>query len=68
VITVCDRARETCPTFVGEVDLIHWSIPDPVAIEGSEDMRYAAFQSAARQIQTRVHYLIAQIEQRGSHL
>ena len=29
VITVCDNARESCPTFPGELKRIHWAIADP---------------------------------------
>lgn len=29
VITVCDYAKQLCPTFPGKVERIHWSIPDP---------------------------------------
>ncbi len=32
VITVCDRAKESCPVMVG-ADQIHWSFPDPAEIE-----------------------------------
>jgi arsenate reductase len=31
VITVCDRAKETCPVFPGGVTLRHWSFEDPAA-------------------------------------
>ncbi|MCF7921747.1 MAG: arsenate reductase ArsC [Candidatus Marinimicrobia bacterium] len=29
VISVCDHAAQTCPTFPGQVQRIHWSIKDP---------------------------------------
>ncbi len=29
VISVCDHAAQTCPTFPGDVQRIHWSIKDP---------------------------------------
>lgn len=29
VITVCDNADQSCPTFPGEVDRFHWPFEDP---------------------------------------
>ena len=29
VISVCDHAAKTCPTFPGDVQRIHWSTKDP---------------------------------------
>lgn len=29
VISVCDHAAQTCPTFPGDVQRIHWSVKDP---------------------------------------
>jgi len=46
VITVCDRAAETCPIFPGPAKRIHWSIPDPAAVEGSHEEKLAAFAQA----------------------
>ena len=43
VITVCDHANETCPIFPGDTERIHWSFPDPAAVEGTEAERLAAF-------------------------
>ena len=43
VITVCDDANESCPIFPGDTARIHWSVPDPAAVEGSETERLAAF-------------------------
>ena len=31
VITVCDRAKETCPIFPATRSLLHWSFEDPAA-------------------------------------
>jgi len=31
VITVCDRAKESCPVFPGAVTIRHWDFDDPAA-------------------------------------
>ena len=57
VITVCDQVRENCPTFPGEPDQIHWSIPDPVAIEDDGE-RWEAFREIWGELNTRIRYLL----------
>lgn len=47
VITVCDSAAaETCPAFPGNVELLHWSTPDPAKATGTEEEITAAFEQA----------------------
>ena len=43
VITVCDNANESCPTFPGKAKRIHWSFDDPAAAAGSYEDQLAVF-------------------------
>ena len=54
VITVCDNARETCPTWPGQPIIAHWSSRDPAAVEGSDEKKYRAFKEVAFQINRRL--------------
>lgn len=62
VIAVCDRVREVCPIFPDDPERIHWSFPDPAAVEDSEEVQYQAFQQTARELHTRIGYLLLMIE------
>jgi arsenate reductase len=39
VITVCDRAKETCPTWSGAKSLLHWSFDDPAVVQNPDERR-----------------------------
>lgn len=55
VITVCDKAAgEVCPVWPGQPMSAHWGIPDPVAVEGSDDQKRHAFVEAMNQMQRRI--------------
>ena len=58
VITVCDRARATCPVFPGGARTLHWGIDDPVEVEGTETQRQAAFDLALRELSGRIHAFV----------
>ena len=55
VITVCDRARATCPVFPGGSETLHWGIDDPAEATGTEEERQAAFDRALRELSGRIH-------------
>ncbi len=54
VITVCDRARESCPVFPGGARTLHWGFDDPAEAEGSEAERLAVFRRVLTEIAGRV--------------
>jgi arsenate reductase len=59
VITVCDRARETCPVWPGQPIIAHWGAPDPALATGSEDQIFEHFRQVAMLIKRRIDLLCA---------
>lgn len=57
-VTVCDDARQNCPTFPGAEQSAHWSIPDPSLATGSEEERLAAFRQARDNLRDRIHIFL----------
>ena len=41
VITVCDKARESCPVWPGQPVIAHWGSEDPDGAQGEESQRRA---------------------------
>jgi arsenate reductase (thioredoxin) len=54
VITVCDNAAESCPVFPGQATRLHWSFPDPAAVEGDDLAKLAAFGQICQAIETQL--------------
>lgn len=59
VITVCDNARDTCPYVPGARARLHWSLPDPAAVTGSEEERLAAFRATMAELDARIRRFLA---------
>jgi arsenate reductase len=58
VITVCDRARQSCPVFPGAVNSLHWGLDDPSEVEGSDEEKLAAFRRTAQEVSVRLRPFI----------
>jgi protein-tyrosine-phosphatase len=55
VITLCDRARVTCPVFPGGSETLHWGLDDPSEAEGTEAARMEVFDRVLKEVSVRVH-------------
>jgi arsenate reductase (thioredoxin) len=58
VITVCDRARQTCPVFPGADNTDHWGFDDPAEAEGSDEDRLAVFRRVRDEINARIKIFV----------
>jgi protein-tyrosine-phosphatase len=58
VITVCDRAKESCPYFPGQPRMEHWGIPDPADAPGDEAAKREAFRQAFLRLARRIDQLV----------
>lgn len=54
VVTVCDKARESCPVWPGQPIIAHWGSEDPDAVQGGDDERRQAVKKVAVEIYRRL--------------
>ena len=59
IITVCDNAAgEVCPIWPGQPITAHWGIEDPAAVEGNDVRKAAAFETALRELESRIRLFL----------
>ena len=69
VVTVCDRARETCPYFPGATHMLHWGLDDPSGVGETDEARLEAFRGTAAEVTERLRPFIAEaLRARGQTL
>ncbi len=60
VVTVCDGAAgEVCPVWPGGPAAAHWGLPDPAAVEGTDDDKRRAFRETFLALLARIRILVA---------
>ncbi len=59
VFTVCDSAAaEPCPYWPGQPMTAHWGVPDPAAVQGSDEEKRRAFRDALSVLSARINLLV----------
>lgn len=54
VITVCDKAKESCPLFPNTNKTLHWSFPDPDETLGTAEERLKKFREVRDLIEEKI--------------
>lgn len=61
LITVCDNAAgEVCPIFPGQPQKLHWGVPDPAGLEGTEAEIKAGFQLVYKMLEDKIQEWLKQ--------
>lgn len=60
IVTVCDQAAgEACPVWPGHPMSAHWGMPDPAAVQGTDEARRQAFHDTALTLKRRLELMLA---------
>lgn len=60
VFTVCDQAAgEVCPVWPGQPMTAHWGMPDPAAVEGTDEVKAKAFLDTMVTMKRRIELMLA---------
>lgn len=58
VITVCDRAKQSCPVFPGSGNALHWGLEDPAEVDGLDEAKLEAFRRTRQELTMRLRPFI----------
>ena len=60
IFTVCDSAAaEACPIWPGHPVSAHWGVPDPAAVQGTDEEKRHAFRDAFTALSRRIDLFLA---------
>ena len=69
VFTVCDSAAaEVCPVWPGHPVTAHWGVPDPAAVQGTDEEKRRAFKDAFTALSRRIDLFLALPVEKLEHL
>jgi len=54
LVTVCDNARESCPTCAGAKRQLHWGFDDPAHATGTDEEKLMVFRRVRDEIRRRI--------------
>lgn len=61
VVTVCDSAKESCPTLAGAQRIEHWPFFDPADAEGSDAEKLTVFRNVRDQIRDKIQAFLKEV-------
>lgn len=60
VFTVCDNAAaEVCPIWPGQPVNAHWGVPDPAAVQGTDEQKHKAFRDTFITLERRINLFVS---------
>jgi protein-tyrosine-phosphatase len=69
IFSVCDSAAaEACPVWPGHPVTAHWGVPDPAAVQGTDEQKRQAFKEAFTALSRRIDLFLALPLEKLEHL
>jgi len=63
VITLC--AEEECPVFLGEAKRLHWGLPDPAGLKGTQQDRLDGYRTVRDELRRRISAFLTEQGETG---